>query len=86
MSKTDFIRPKFTKITDEERDILIGLRDTVAWDIFRRVAQRYVEMVKDNAFSIPYNDDHFTEKHSDAVGQVFGMQKIINLVEEIKEK
>jgi len=83
--KTDFIRPKFTKIKEEERDLLIGLRDSVSWDVLRRVVSRYVAEIKDRNFAIPHTDEKLAEKHAEAIGQAFGMQKVINLVEGIKE-
>ena len=74
-------RPDPVKMTLVEAEALIKLKDTVEWDVFKKIVKRYVAELQKSTFWIPYSDDRLREKHAEATGQAYGMEKMISLVE-----
>jgi hypothetical protein len=66
----------------EELDVLSKLKDSVEWDIFKRLCKRYIEGLKNSSFDLIQSDPKFVLKHTDLRGQAFGIRMIVKIVEE----
>ena len=86
MKAKDIGKPSQIKITIEELDYLIALKDSAEWDVFKKMCERYIDYVQKATFWIPYDDPNFLPKHSDAIGQVYGIRHMVELIEESARK
>lgn len=80
--KKELDNPKKVKTPLEELGVLSKLKDSVEWDIFKRLCKRYIEGLKDSSFDLIQSDPKFILKHTDLRGQAFGIRMVVKLVEE----
>jgi hypothetical protein len=78
----DLGKPKAIKITLEELEYISKLKDSPEWDVFKKIAEKYVQFIQESSFWIPYTDTNFREKHADAIGQAYGIRKVLEIVDE----
>jgi hypothetical protein len=82
MSKTPD-RPEKVRSTLQELEILSGLKESVQWAIFKRLAVRYIAQLKRASFKLTEeNPSYLAARHAEFAGQALGIKMIIRLVEE----
>jgi len=70
----------------EELEVLSELRDSVQFDVLKRVARRYAENLKSLSFTLREEDPHFAIKHTRYVEQAVGMNLLIKMVEDARKQ
>lgn len=85
MKKLD--KPQKVRTTLEELEVLVGLKDTVAWAIVKRVAERYILNLQKASFKLLETDPHYLSvRHAEFAGQAFGIKQLLKFVENAGKK
>jgi ABC-type branched-subunit amino acid transport system ATPase component len=74
-------RPTQIRMTLVESEALQRLKEFPEWTVFKKVCASYVAELQKANFWTPYSDPKLSEKHAESVGQAYGMEKMIDLVE-----
>jgi len=88
MRKQDDILPTpgEVKTPMEELEVLAELRESVQFQVLKRVARRYAENLKSLSFTLREEDPHFAIKHTRYVEQAVGMNLLIKIIENARKE
>lgn len=70
----------------EELEVLSRFRESVEFQVLKRVARRYAENLKSLSFTLREEDPHFAIKHTRYVEQAVGMNLLIKMVEDARKE
>jgi gentisate 1,2-dioxygenase len=79
-------RPERVKMSLEEAEALVRLKEAPEWEVFKKIVRRHITELQKSIFWISYQDEKLIEKHAEGIGQAYGMEKMIELVEESGKK
>lgn len=85
MKKLDRIQK--VKSTLDELEVLSRLKDSVEFDVIRRIASRYIDNLRRASFKLVETDAHYLSvRHAEFAGQALGIKELIKMVERSGEK
>jgi hypothetical protein len=85
--KKDLDKPQKVKTSLDELEVLLRLKETVEWAIFKRLAQRYIFNLQKASFKLIETDAHYLSvRHAEFAGQALGIRQLIRMVENSGKK
>lgn len=87
MAKKKLDRPQKIRTRTEELEVLVRLKESAEWAIFKRLAGRYVHNLKTASFKLLETDPHYLAvRHAEFAGQALGIRQLIKMVDEAGKK
>lgn len=87
MKKKNLDRPEKVRTQLEELEILLRLKDSTEWVIFKRLALRYIGNLRRASFKLSEVDPHYLAvRHAEFAGQALGIKMLIRIVEDSGKK
>ena len=75
-------RPEKIRTRPEELEVLMRLKGTLEWAIFKRYAQRYIGNLRRASFKLTEEKPNYLAvRHAEFAGQALGIKQMIKLVE-----
>lgn len=85
--KKNLDRPEKVKTSLEELEVLSRLKNTVEWDIVKRIASRYIENLRKASFKLDERDpSYLAARHAELTGQALGIRVLIRHIDEAGKK
>jgi len=82
--KRQFDKPSRVRTSEDEKEVLLAMRETVQYAIFKRIATRFVSNLVKIGFNSSELDPGFAIKHSHLTGQVLGIKRLFRFVDKLK--
>lgn len=80
-------RPEKIRTRPEELEVLMRLKGTLEWAIFKRYALRYIGNLRRASFKLTEEKPHYLAvRHAEFAGQALGIKNMIRLVERSGDK
>lgn len=76
--------PEQVRLPEDELEALAELSDTIHFQVLKRVARRYTENMKNQAFTLNSSDPNLAIKHSRLVEQAVGMNLLVRIIEQAR--